>query len=223
MDKRVTLLGCAVEYLPVLFDICNDTYGTTEFHIYKNIVVDAKPEMPVHHQPYLIKMYEPEAEFLKIGDHVFYGVTGPYGKQKVFNHFNTKWNLQEQGVDSLIHPKTILSPTTSLGSGTLIEPGVVVSSQTEIGFGVTIKRSSSIGHHCNIEEFVEINPGVTISGQVTVGAGSIIGSGAVVRNGITIGANSVVGMGSVVTKDIPEGVVAFGNPCEVVRENKVRT
>ena len=35
--------------------------------------------------------------------------------------------------------------------------------------------------------------------------------------GVTIGDNSVIGAGSVVTRDIPEGVVAVGNPCRVLR------
>lgn len=34
----------------------------------------------------------------------------------------------------------------------------------------------------------------------------------------SIGARSVIGAGSVVTKDIPEGVLAVGNPCRVIRE-----
>jgi maltose O-acetyltransferase len=35
--------------------------------------------------------------------------------------------------------------------------------------------------------------------------------------GVTIGSNVVIGAGSVVTKDIPDNVVAVGNPCKVVR------
>ncbi|NBC02641.1 MAG: hypothetical protein GVY20_02950 [Bacteroidetes bacterium] len=72
-------------------------------------------------------------------------------------------------------------------------------------------------------EYVEINPGVTVSGHVEIGKESIIGSGAVIRNGVSIGENSIIGMGSVVTKDIPDHVIAYGNPCEVKRENKVRS
>ncbi|WP_066892275.1 maltose acetyltransferase domain-containing protein [Clostridium nigeriense] len=45
-----------------------------------------------------------------------------------------------------------------------------------------------------------------------------IGSNVVVLPGITIGKNSVIGAGSIVTKDIPENVVAVGNPCKVLRE-----
>lgn len=39
-----------------------------------------------------------------------------------------------------------------------------------------------------------------------------IGAGTVIVPGVTIGKNSVIGAGSVVTKDIPENVVAVGNP-----------
>ena len=38
--------------------------------------------------------------------------------------------------------------------------------------------------------------------------------------GVTIGDNVVIGAGSIVTKDIPDHVIAYGNPCRVVRENK---
>ena len=34
----------------------------------------------------------------------------------------------------------------------------------------------------------------------------------------SIGRNSIIGAGSIVTKDIPENVVAVGNPCGVLRE-----
>ncbi len=36
--------------------------------------------------------------------------------------------------------------------------------------------------------------------------------------GITIGDNVVVGAGSVVTKNLPDNVIAVGNPCRVLRE-----
>ncbi|WP_086933103.1 sugar O-acetyltransferase [Agarilytica rhodophyticola] len=44
-----------------------------------------------------------------------------------------------------------------------------------------------------------------------------IGGNAAVLPGVTIGNGSVIGASSVVTKDIPEGVLAFGNPCRVIR------
>lgn len=53
---------------------------------------------------------------------------------------------------------------------------------------------------------------------VTIGRNCWLGAGVIVLPGITIGDNSVIGAGSVVTKDIPANVVAYGNPCKVIRQ-----
>lgn len=53
---------------------------------------------------------------------------------------------------------------------------------------------------------------------VTIGSDCWIGGNAVICPGVTIGKGSVIGAGAVVTKDIPENVIAAGNPCRVIRE-----
>jgi len=53
---------------------------------------------------------------------------------------------------------------------------------------------------------------------VTIGDGVWLGAGAIVCPGVSIGKNTVVGAGSVVTKDLPAGIVAYGNPARVARE-----
>lgn len=53
---------------------------------------------------------------------------------------------------------------------------------------------------------------------ICVGSDVWLASGVTVNPGVTIGEGAVIGSGSVVTKDIPPRVVAFGNPCRVVRE-----
>lgn len=54
--------------------------------------------------------------------------------------------------------------------------------------------------------------------EVTVGDNVWIGGNTVIMPGVNIGSNTVIGAGSVVTKDIPDWVVAAGNPCQVIRE-----
>jgi maltose O-acetyltransferase len=45
-----------------------------------------------------------------------------------------------------------------------------------------------------------------------------LGGGVIVCPGVTIGEHTVVGAGAVVTRDLPAGVVAYGNPARVMRE-----
>ena len=37
--------------------------------------------------------------------------------------------------------------------------------------------------------------------------------------GVTIGDNVVIGVGIIVTKDIQSNIIAYGNPCQVIRDN----
>lgn len=60
--------------------------------------------------------------------------------------------------------------------------------------------------------------GYQYNASVRIGRNCWIGAGVVIVPGITIGDNVVVGAGSVVTKDLPDNVVAVGNPCRVLRE-----
>lgn len=59
--------------------------------------------------------------------------------------------------------------------------------------------------------------GYQYNASVHIGKNCWIGAGAVILPGVTIGDNVVVGAGSVVTKDLPDHVVAVGNPCRILR------
>ena len=47
--------------------------------------------------------------------------------------------------------------------------------------------------------------------------------GAIILPGVTIGSRTVVGAGSVVSRSLPSDVLAVGNPCRVIRANRVDT
>ncbi len=52
---------------------------------------------------------------------------------------------------------------------------------------------------------------------ITIGDDVWVGGNVVINPGVTIGSDVVIGSGSVVTRDIPDHVVAAGNPCRVLR------
>lgn len=56
---------------------------------------------------------------------------------------------------------------------------------------------------------------LTYTKPVTIGDNVWIGGNSIIFPGVTIGNNVTIGAGSVVTKDIPDNVLAFGNPCKV--------
>lgn len=71
------------------------------------------------------------------------------------------------------------------------------------------------GHAMDVEQR---NAGLEYAYPITIGNNVWIGGNAVFMPGVSVGDNTVIGAGSVVTKAIPSNVVAFGNPCRVIRE-----
>lgn len=61
------------------------------------------------------------------------------------------------------------------------------------------------------------NSGYEYGIPITIGNNVWIGGNVVILPGVTIGNNVVIGAGSVVTKDIPDNMIAMGNPCKVTR------
>lgn len=56
-----------------------------------------------------------------------------------------------------------------------------------------------------------------LAAPIKIGDNAWIGGGVIICPGVSIGANTTIGAGSVVTKDIPDNVVAVGNPCQVIK------
>lgn len=62
------------------------------------------------------------------------------------------------------------------------------------------------------------NSGYEYGIEITIGNNVWVGGSVVINPGVHIGKNVVIGSGSVVTHDIPDNVIAAGNPCKVIRE-----
>ena len=74
---------------------------------------------------------------------------------------------------------------------------------------------STAGHAIDSEQRAR---GLEIAWPITVGDNVWIGTNVSVLPGVTIGSNTIIGAGSVVNRDIPDGVIAAGNPCKVIRK-----
>lgn len=74
---------------------------------------------------------------------------------------------------------------------------------------------STAGHPLDI---AQRNQGLEYAYPIHVGDNVWIGANVTVLAGVTIGSGSVIGAGAVVNRDIPENVIAVGNPCRVLRQ-----
>jgi len=119
---------------------------------------------------------------------------------------------------SLIHPSATVAKDVIIKKGTVVMANVVVNSGSTIGEGVILNSSSVIEHENFIDNFVHISPNVALAGNVTVKESSHIGIGSSVIQSIVIDKNTIVGAGSVVVTNIPNSVIAYGNPCKVIRK-----
>ena len=146
----------------------------------------------------------------------FLGVNKPNNKITVFNEMK----IAIERYASITNKNVAISSTTKLGIGVHINSLVSIAAFSFIDDFVSINRNSSIGHHCSIGKFTTVNPGANIAGFVKIGQGCLIGMGANVIDGVEIGANSIIGAGSLVTKNIPDNVIAYGNPCKIIRTNE---
>ncbi len=119
-------------------------------------------------------------------------------------------------VPTIIDPTAIIASYSSIEDGAFIGKGAIVNTNTTLGSCCIINTGAVIEHDCQIGAFSHISPGAVLCGEVIIGSDCHIGVGSVIKQQVVIGNNALIGAGSVVLKDLPERIVAYGNPCRVI-------
>lgn len=217
-ENKMILVGHSDGGVAVAMDLASELLGINQYDIVKNV---DRPDCIISDRYSATHFFENEYDFNEnIALPVQFGVHHSNVKYLLYHFFKNKHGVSQSRYVDVIHPQTYFGPSSEQAGGILIEPMALVSSMCQLGFGITIKRSASVGHHAVLGDFVNINPGAVLSGFVNIGEGTEIGTGVSISNNVTIGKRCLIGAGSVVTRDIPDGVIAYGNPCKVIRENE---
>jgi sugar O-acyltransferase (sialic acid O-acetyltransferase NeuD family) len=218
MNEPLFLLGKSTYALSIILDMLPPSYR--EVGLIANLPVEENTSAGF---PFLvphIKVIEYNEDQMTDWQSPSF-IVGSIGKSRrqIAEYFIKTYAIPEEKFIPLVHPSSVVAYGLNAGGGLHISPLSVVAPYCSFGKFVVINRNVSVGHHTVLHDFVTINPGVTISGICEIGSRSVIGAGATLVDKIKIGRDSVIGAGSVVTKSIPDGVIAFGNPAKVIREN----
>ena len=107
-----------------------------------------------------------------------------------------------------------------IGAGSFLNRNIYLMDCAEIRIG----KKCFIGPNCGF--YTALHPidiekrgeGLEMAKPITVGDNVWIGADVTILPGVKIGAGSVIGAKSLVSKDIPSGVIAYGNPCRVIKK-----
>ncbi|MEO0288838.1 MAG: acyltransferase [candidate division WOR-3 bacterium] len=115
-----------------------------------------------------------------------------------------------------IQKNAIIGKNCKISSHSFICEGVEIEDNVFIGHGVMFindkyPRATNAQGELQTEKDWKVE-------KTLIKKGASIGTNAVILSNVTIGENSIIGAGSVVTKDIPDNVIAAGNPCRVLRK-----
>lgn len=209
METNIVILGKGDDVIGMILDnlFSNGIFGN--IIIYNNLSLPTLKE--INHPDFNLDIRK-EIDIKQFNKYIL-GVYDPKHKIKITETLNP----EIEKFQNLLFNDFTISKTSKIGFGCMIDSRVSVAAHTTIGNFVSINRHVSIGHHTIIEDFVSINPGCNIAGNVTIGRGTTIGMGTNVLNTIKIGENSIIGASSNVTKDIPSNIIAYGNPCKIIK------
>lgn len=143
---------------------------------------------------------------------------GHIGSFTVRNKVYKKFKEYGYHMVTAIHKKSIISKHAVIEEGVVIMPGAIVNTGAHIMENTIINSNAVIEHDVLVREGAHVAPGTTISGGVRIGKNVLVGTGSSIIQSMTIGDNTIIGAGTVVNKNIPEQVVAVGNPVRVIRK-----
>lgn len=119
---------------------------------------------------------------------------------------------------SLIHPSVIKSQEVNFGEGCIVCAGMIFTVEITVGQHCIFNLNGTVGHECEIGNFVTVAPMAAISGNVKLEDCVEVGTGAALRQGLTLQRGAMVGMGAVLTKNIPANTIYAGNPAKPLKE-----
>ena len=145
-----------------------------------------------------------------------------FGAEHGYARSMTGEYLQRLGLKpiNLIHHKSFVEPTTSVGMGCLIMPCAVIHKFSSIGNHTIINTSATIDHECIIGDGVHIMGSAAITGKVEIENYATVGTSATILPSVKVGTGAFIGAGAIVTRDVEPYSVVAGVPAKHLRKTQ---
>ena len=158
----------------------------------------------------IIDEYDIEGGIISIGDNW----------NRYYVHNQIKQLIPNFDFVNAIHPSVIIGENVEIGKGVVMMAGCIINPKSKIGDFTFFATGAQIEHDCIIGDYASISAGSITGGYVQLKDFSALTLGVTVIDRIVIGKNTVVGSGSLVVKDLPDNVLAYGNPAKIIRNRK---
>lgn len=212
MNHRIILIGCGEHARMVI-----DNIEQQEKYEIFGVITDDRNMIGKKLKGYNIICHNDEVELLlkenKEIEAYFLGVGNMRTREKLFKRFDSILNAV-----NIIHPSSIISKHANIGYGNIFEAYTKIANDVIIGNHCILNSFTSINHDQKIGNNVLIGCNVSLAGT-TIGNNTIIADGASISFKKKVGCQCIIGDGSVVTKDIPDNIIAYGNPAREIRQN----
>ena len=164
------------------------------------------------------KVYKYDAAIQKYGHRleIAMGIGEPTTREKLFAKIKKDSIL----TPTLIHPQTYIPTSTVIGNGVIIQNGCFISVGVTIKDYAFLQPMCAVGHDCTLEEGCIVSSFDSIAGAVHIGRCSYLGMSVSVKELLKIGDYAIIGMGSAVFKDVPDEMIAMGNPARLMKKNE---
>jgi sugar O-acyltransferase (sialic acid O-acetyltransferase NeuD family) len=144
-----------------------------------------------------------------------------FTRQSVYQELHLRYSPLRFPV--LAHRSAAISKYAKIDFGTVVMPGALVGPNSLVGKFCLLNTRASIDHDTTMQDFSSLAPGAITGGRVSIGLRSNVAIGASVINGISIGNDTIVGASSLLNSNLPNNVVAYGNPAKIIRQRKSDT
>ena len=198
--------GLGVEIL----DLC---YRHNKWSEYRPLFIDDfQPNRTLLDIP-VISFSEAKQNYL--GSDLIIAVGDPLGRKKIFSRVAAC----DFSLPVIVDSTALVSKNASLGRGCIICPHVIIGPKSKLGENTLINAKSIVGHDAKVGQHSVLASMVNVGGHASIGENSMLGMNSSISPKGRVGKNCLITMQSLVLKDIPDNVIAVGNPARASRRN----